>query len=56
MAFLVLLVAVLANDVIARRRIHSATLFGVAVRILALVGANMIAVSELGRAFIRRLA
>jgi hypothetical protein len=56
LALVSLLLAVLAHDVVTLRRIHPATLLGAAVSIAASVGGNLIATTELGRAFVRWLA
>jgi hypothetical protein len=56
LALVLLLLAVLAHDVVSRRRIHPATLFGAAVGVATSVGGSLIATTHLGRAFVRWLA
>jgi len=51
-----LLLAVVVNDLITRKRIHPATLFGAVLRVSTMYAANIIAATDLGRAFVRSLA
>jgi hypothetical protein len=55
-AMLALMGAVVSNDVMTTRRIHPATAFGVALRMSTLLGAQIVAESDLGQALIRYLA
>jgi len=56
LALVSLLLAVLAYDVVTRRRIYPATLLGAAFGIAMSVGGRLIATTALGRAFVRWLA
>src|SRR5262245_50880786 len=55
-AMLALMGAVVSNDVLTTKRIHPATVFSVALRVSTLLGAQIVAQSELGQALIRYLA
>jgi hypothetical protein len=55
-AMLALMGAVVWNDLITLKRIHPASIFGIALRVSTLFGAQIVAQSEFGQAMIRYLA